>query len=829
MSLIDDYKNGKRYGVEWKAPTIQHMNNLVETVVISKEDSSNARSLSEAAKSESSQALTKSTAAESAATNASQNASSALTKSTEALNKSNEALTKSTTAESNSTEALSKATKAESDSSQALSNSQIAKIDSAEALEKANSAKSTAEGIDSKAQNALDNSTQALEKAETALEQVTESLGSKIYSNGELLNEVVIAQELGDSETTLVSQKALKEALDSKLGRDELYYIDLDAPPPTYTAFKCACDGVTDDRANFEKLAEYAIADSKVLRLRKGLTLAMNFDTVFEITSNFKLECEENSVIKTFQTGAYTPTALFKIDDASNVYVSIYNIMTDFTSSRNSSLIYGDFNGADCYIELKNVTQYINFSSWYGALRIEASSASSSVLKLGNFKLINNGSYTSRSALLYMPTGITINANIELNGKLDFSEYIYTPTATEKGAITYGKINQNLFNQLCEKLKNTTIRIKASGSSSSYSTIALFDNLNLPELDSVKLSDLNTYITPESNYINFSIFTTIESDYKVPAFKKGCDLENITITSDATYSHLYIVKGMSTTISLGYTGSLGTSSFTGYSYKFKNIKMINNGEGYSTVALSEASRLGANTFSDFRIKVDNTSSANLYCCDITMDNCIFKSQSGMFISFDYGVQVSSSLVPIYKGNGLSIINSKLYLKKAYSSTSKNQMCAGIRVGASNASSDNTNISGVYINSCDLLIELDDTYDGAFAGMIVSGANYNKFENINLKIVNTAATSTEPLWFISGLAGDSRKSDFINCKFQLVDKSKVTDLRVIELADKYNTVENVISNASPIIYNTENTTNTLSNITVDENLNLDLWSEDIVNG
>lgn len=32
MSLIDDFRNGKRYGTDWKAPTVQHMNNLVETV-----------------------------------------------------------------------------------------------------------------------------------------------------------------------------------------------------------------------------------------------------------------------------------------------------------------------------------------------------------------------------------------------------------------------------------------------------------------------------------------------------------------------------------------------------------------------------------------------------------------------------------------------------------------------------------------------------------------------------------------------------------------------------------------------------------------------------
>ncbi len=32
MSLISDYRNGKRYGTDWKAPTVQHMNDLVGTV-----------------------------------------------------------------------------------------------------------------------------------------------------------------------------------------------------------------------------------------------------------------------------------------------------------------------------------------------------------------------------------------------------------------------------------------------------------------------------------------------------------------------------------------------------------------------------------------------------------------------------------------------------------------------------------------------------------------------------------------------------------------------------------------------------------------------------
>lgn len=42
MSLIDDFKSGKRYGTDWRAPTFQHMNSLVETVITSETASQSA-------------------------------------------------------------------------------------------------------------------------------------------------------------------------------------------------------------------------------------------------------------------------------------------------------------------------------------------------------------------------------------------------------------------------------------------------------------------------------------------------------------------------------------------------------------------------------------------------------------------------------------------------------------------------------------------------------------------------------------------------------------------------------------------------------------------
>ena len=72
MSLIDDYKNGKRYGTDWQAPSFQHMNDLVGTVSDADDKADNALSKSTTAESNSSTALTKATTAETTANNLTQ-------------------------------------------------------------------------------------------------------------------------------------------------------------------------------------------------------------------------------------------------------------------------------------------------------------------------------------------------------------------------------------------------------------------------------------------------------------------------------------------------------------------------------------------------------------------------------------------------------------------------------------------------------------------------------------------------------------------------------------------------------------------------------------
>lgn len=823
MSLIDDYKNGKRYGVEWKAPTIQHMNNLVETVVISEEDSSTARSLSETAKSESSQALTKSTAAESAATSASQNASSALTKSTEALNKSNEALTKSTTAESNSTEALTKATKAEADSSQALSNSQTARTDSAEALEKANSAKSTAEGIDSKAQNALDNSTQALTKAETALEQVTEALGSKVYSNGELLNEVIIAQELGDSESKLISQKVLTEALNSKLSKDEYYYIDVDNPPPGYNA--CKCDGVTDDRANFEILAEVAKSNSKILRLRSGLTMLMNFDTALTLTDNFKFECEDNSTIKVFQNTINTIDGLFIIGSISGAFLSIANLIIE-SDVANSSIIYGSLNGSGCRVDIKNIIQRISKTTWNGVLNLTQAGNASNTVRLGNIKLISDGNILSTSAFFRLVADAVTLTNIELVGDIDVSEYVFYPKPNSNNAIlVHGKISKQLFDQICQSIKNKTFFIDNIGTNSAM--CYLFQYLNTDDFGFIELTDFNVYIKPQAYYITFSIIRAHKSTLD-PVFKKGCRFKNISMISDAERSSIHIIADYT----FGYCSSLGDSEIADCLYEFENITLIDRSSFTSSSNVGLVTGPGSD-YGAFYSYIANSSSSIVYCSTIKFNNCIFKGNRAIFVTYHpYGTSTKITQELTYQGEGLTVTNSKLHLTSTVTQSSgsgKSYLSAGIRSRNGNSSTSYYFFNGIKINRCDLLILLGDSYLPSFVGVLMSNSAYNKLENINMKIINTTASTTGPLWFVSGVDYSSPKNTYKNCKFQITDKAKITDMRVMELADRENIVDNITSNASPIIYNTENTTNILSNINVDESLSLDLWSEDIING
>lgn len=208
MALIDDYKNGKRYGTDWKAPSIQHMNDLVGTVVNADDKSSEAISDSATAVEQSSQALSTANAANTKSDNAVSTSNAANTKSdqavldaTQAKTNAQEALSKSTTAESNSENALQKATVAESNSTNALNKASTAEANSNAAVITANGAEATANGIDGKAQQALDNSTSALDKATEALTQVTQSQGSKVYDTlGNLLS---VARIMGDDGITV--------------------------------------------------------------------------------------------------------------------------------------------------------------------------------------------------------------------------------------------------------------------------------------------------------------------------------------------------------------------------------------------------------------------------------------------------------------------------------------------------------------------------------------------------------------------------------------------------------------------------------------------------
>lgn len=113
MSLIDDYKNGKRYGTDWQAPSFQHMNDLVGTVSDADDKADNALSKSTTAESNSSTALTKATTAETNSTNAVNTANTANSNSQAAVTTANGANTKSDQAINTANDANSKATNAE--------------------------------------------------------------------------------------------------------------------------------------------------------------------------------------------------------------------------------------------------------------------------------------------------------------------------------------------------------------------------------------------------------------------------------------------------------------------------------------------------------------------------------------------------------------------------------------------------------------------------------------------------------------------------------------------------------------------------------------------
>lgn len=113
MSLIDDYKNGKRYGTDWQAPSFQHMNDLVGTVSDADDKADNALSKSTTAENNSTNALTKATTAETNSTNAVNTANTANSNSQAAVTTANNANTKSDQAISTANDADTKATNAE--------------------------------------------------------------------------------------------------------------------------------------------------------------------------------------------------------------------------------------------------------------------------------------------------------------------------------------------------------------------------------------------------------------------------------------------------------------------------------------------------------------------------------------------------------------------------------------------------------------------------------------------------------------------------------------------------------------------------------------------
>ena len=113
MSLIDDYKNGKRYGTDWQAPSFQHMNDLVGTVSDANDKADNALSKSTTAENNSTNALTKATTAETNSTNAVNTANTANSNSQAAVTTANNANTKSDQAISTANDADTKATNAE--------------------------------------------------------------------------------------------------------------------------------------------------------------------------------------------------------------------------------------------------------------------------------------------------------------------------------------------------------------------------------------------------------------------------------------------------------------------------------------------------------------------------------------------------------------------------------------------------------------------------------------------------------------------------------------------------------------------------------------------
>lgn len=113
MGLIEEYKNGKRYGTDWQAPSFQHMNDLVGAASNAQDNAIAANTKATTAESNSSNALQKATTAETNSTNAVNTANTANTKSDNANTTANDANAKSDSAVTTANSANTKATNAE--------------------------------------------------------------------------------------------------------------------------------------------------------------------------------------------------------------------------------------------------------------------------------------------------------------------------------------------------------------------------------------------------------------------------------------------------------------------------------------------------------------------------------------------------------------------------------------------------------------------------------------------------------------------------------------------------------------------------------------------
>ena len=828
MALIDEYKNGKRYGPDWKAPSIQHMNDLVGTVVIAEDNAANAKADSLTAKEQSTQALNIANSANTKSDSAVGTANAANTKAEQAANTSNnadikstEALNKSSAAETNSSEALRKAGIAETNSADALNKSTIAEANSVSAVNTANGAKTTAEGIDGKAQQALDNSNTALNKASTALEQVTQSLGSKLYANGTLINEVQIAQELGDSEITLISQKALTEAINSKLDADTYLYLDINNPPDGYAA--CKCDGVTDDRAAFELLMNAAIAKDKTLRQSKGI-LRMNCETPFTIPDNLRFVMEEGTTLSFFQNTPTDVAQIFLNDTTNNSYLRLESVVVE-RGAQNRSFLYGTFSGVSNTFIVKSFEQQVSTKGssyyWYGVMYINNKApAASNTIIFGDITLtsgtycpctygILGGSSGDNSAYEPLPMHISIEGEIDLSN--------FNPTSGTCYLLGYGQGALNIEPAITKALNNKTYTFNSPASIYFVGGVSVY-NYNSPQIKNLTITQNGTGSITLLWYNRTSLSTIPAS----AAALKSCWFENVTIKSAAHVSFIY---------GSIQAASNSDSTITSNSYVFKNITVEALGTGSVGVRLV-TQLLGDPSASQV---------TDWYYSNITIQDCTFKATGVMFFgdnSSDPAYTIGAkqlSAMPNIHGTGMQILNTKIrYLGKGPSAWSSNSFnCIIVRPKGGSSSASSKNYAQLYISRCDILIDYSAvTSPGSWNNLSLVSANnsvcFAKLNNVNIKLIK-ASDAPASYW---GIEFDSPSigqgyNEISNCQTQ-VGGAQNANFKYYNIAigDNYNKLTNITSNISPAyyLYGDTDETNTYTNIRVDENLELDLWEE-----